>query len=69
MKFIFVLGERYNPIYNRWDQIADMLCPRSNLASVIVDNAIFVIGGFNGNYFKIKDLLTMFKHTTNDSCK
>lgn len=51
----FVEVERFNPRYNRWDMMADMYCRRSNMATVIMDNSIFVIGGFSGKYSSLED--------------
>lgn len=41
-------GERYDPMTDTWQPIPDMLYPRSNFAAVILDDHIYVIGGFNG---------------------
>ncbi|CAF4315818.1 unnamed protein product [Rotaria sp. Silwood2] len=41
-------GEKYNPKTNTWMSIPDMYNPRSNFAIEVVDDYLFVIGGFNG---------------------
>lgn len=47
---IFRTGERYTPTHSdQWHGISEMFSPRSNFATVILDDMIFVIGGYNGN--------------------
>lgn len=47
--FCFFSGERYTPNHSdQWHEIAEMFSPRSNFATVILDDMIFVIGGYNG---------------------
>ncbi|GJQ71204.1 hypothetical protein Trydic_g1101 [Trypoxylus dichotomus] len=44
-------GEKYLPGESSgWVSIAEMFCPRSNFATVILDDQIFVIGGFNDRF-------------------
>lgn len=43
--------ERYQPAIGRWQRVASMINPRSNFAAVVMDGKIFVIGGFNGEFF------------------
>lgn len=44
-----ILGERYCPSEaDQWQEMTHMFSPRSNFATVILDDKIFVIGGFNG---------------------
>lgn len=40
--------EAYNPIANTWRTVPTMFNPRSNFGIEVVDNLLFVIGGFNG---------------------
>jgi N-acetylneuraminic acid mutarotase len=41
-------GERYDPKTNTWTAIQSMRTPRSLFATVVMDDKIFAIGGFNG---------------------
>ena len=43
--------ERYDPKHKEWTQMSDMSIPRSNFACALLENKIYVIGGFN--VFKI----------------
>lgn len=44
-------GEKYCPDGTAvWSEISEMLTPRSNFATVILDDFIFVIGGFNDRF-------------------
>lgn len=44
-----LLGERYSPNNSEdWQEVTEMFSPRSNFATVILDDMIFVVGGFNG---------------------
>lgn len=46
---IYFSGERYTPNHSdQWHEISEMFSPRSNFATVILDDMIFVIGGYNG---------------------
>lgn len=46
---IYFSGERYTPNHaDQWHEISEMFSPRSNFATVILDDMIFVIGGYNG---------------------
>ena len=39
--------ERYDPKSHKWTLMANMSIPRSNFASAVLENRIYVIGGFN----------------------
>lgn len=39
--------ERYDPKAKKWTVMAPMSIPRSNFSSVVLENLIYVIGGFN----------------------
>ena len=39
--------EKYDPKSKKWTLMACMSVPRSNFASVVLENLIYVIGGFN----------------------
>lgn len=41
-------GEKYNPVTRTWSSIPDMYTPRSNYAIAVIDDMIFVMGGYNG---------------------
>jgi len=41
-------GERFDPATGRWTPVVDMSNPRSNFAVEVLDDMIFVAGGFNG---------------------
>ncbi|UYV61521.1 KLHL10 [Cordylochernes scorpioides] len=41
-------GEWYDALHDRWQEIPDMITPRSNFAVDVVENSLMVIGGFNG---------------------
>jgi hypothetical protein len=42
-------GERFNPHRGGdWQEVTEMFSARSNFATVLLDDMIFVIGGFNG---------------------
>nr|CAD7256029.1 unnamed protein product [Timema shepardi] len=46
---VIFAGERYDPNQSpNWRDIAEMFSPRSNFATAVLDEMIFVIGGFNG---------------------
>jgi kelch-like protein 10 len=38
-------GEKYDPETDTWSPIPDMIMERSNMATEVVDDKIFVIGG------------------------
>ncbi|CAG2106420.1 unnamed protein product [Medioppia subpectinata] len=40
--------EKYDPKSRNWELMADMTTPRSNFATAVLENLIYVIGGFNG---------------------
>lgn len=42
--------ERYDPSSNEWTNILDMPHQRSNFGIEVLDEMIFVIGGYNGLY-------------------
>ena len=46
--FVFA-GERYSPYHDDWQKISEMFCPRSNFGTVVLDDMIFVVGGYDGN--------------------
>ena len=48
---LLAVGEQYNPETDRWSSVADMYTPRSNAAVAVLDDMIFVIGGFNGTHY------------------
>jgi hypothetical protein len=39
--------EKYNPETNTWSPVPDMHRPRSSVATAVIDDMIFVIGGFD----------------------
>jgi len=41
-------SEKFDPTTNRWSWVVDMYNPRSNFAVEVLDDMIFVAGGFNG---------------------
>jgi hypothetical protein len=41
-------GEKYNPEDNTWSPIPDMLHARSNIATAVIDDRIFAVGGYDG---------------------
>jgi hypothetical protein len=41
-------GEKYNPENNTWSPISNMYYRRSNFAAEVIDDEIFVIGGYDG---------------------
>lgn len=48
-KIHFATGERFNPQRGGdWQEVTEMFSARSNFATVLLDDMIFVIGGFNG---------------------
>jgi kelch-like protein 10 len=48
-------GERYTPNHSdQWHEISEMFSPRSNFATVILDDMIFVIGGYNGRFVRAR---------------
>jgi hypothetical protein len=48
------LGERYDPSHSEdWQEVTEMFTPRSNFATAVLDDMIFVIGGFNGKVFSL----------------
>lgn len=52
---VYFSGERYTPNHSdQWHEISEMFSPRSNFATVILDDMIFVIGGYNGTLKKEK---------------
>ena len=44
-------AEVYCPVRNQWDKISDMNCSRSDFASTVYNQAIYAIGGFNGDEY------------------
>lgn len=51
---IYFAAEKFDPTGPdlQWHGIPEMFNPRSNFATVILDDMIFVVGGFNGNYVR-----------------
>jgi hypothetical protein len=41
--------ERYDPRTDMWTEIPSMRTPRQDLATAIIDDKIFAIGGINGS--------------------
>ncbi|XP_005740780.2 kelch-like protein 10, partial [Pundamilia nyererei] len=41
-------AEAYNPHSNTWNLVSSMLTPRSNFGIEVIDDRLFVVGGFNG---------------------
>lgn len=41
-------AEAYNPLTNTWRTVPTMFNPRSNFGIEVVDDLLFVVGGFNG---------------------
>lgn len=41
-------AEAYSPVANTWRTIPTMFNPRSNFGIEVVDDLLFVVGGFNG---------------------
>jgi hypothetical protein len=41
-------GEKYNPETNTWTSIPNMRRQRENFSMVVINDTIFVIGGFDG---------------------
>lgn len=41
-------GEKYDPFTNTWSSVVEMSSPRSNFGIGVLDDMIFVTGGFNG---------------------
>lgn len=58
----YFAGERYSPYQDVWHKISGMFCPRSNFASVVLDDMIFVVGGFNGTLYGSLQLLRGFDY-------
>lgn len=44
----FSFSERFDPATNNWSSIREMCTPRSNFGIEIIDDMIFVIGGYDG---------------------
>lgn len=42
-------AEAYNPSTNTWHPVSSMLTPRSNFGIGILDDLLFVAGGYNGS--------------------
>uniref|UniRef100_A0AAX7VMX9 BTB domain-containing protein n=1 Tax=Astatotilapia calliptera TaxID=8154 RepID=A0AAX7VMX9_ASTCA len=40
------VGEAYNPHSNTWNLVSSMLTPRSNFGIEVIDDRLFVVGGF-----------------------
>ena len=61
---MFLTGEKLDPMGPdlQWHPIPEMFSPRSNFATVILDDMIFVVGGFNGpeNFLSISLSLIFF---------
>jgi len=58
---VYFSGERYTPNHSdQWHEISEMFSPRSNFATVILDDMIFVIGGYNGKKRSHFDPLIIF---------
>lgn len=47
-EIFFLQGERYDATTNNWSSIREMCTPRSNFGIEIIDDMIFVIGGYDG---------------------
>ena len=43
--------ERYSPSSGRWQYVASMTLSRSNFATAVLENKIFVLGGFDGTSY------------------
>lgn len=42
------IGEKYDPLEKTWKPIKSMYAARSNSGIAVIDDMIFVMGGFNG---------------------
>lgn len=46
--FLVFTVEKYDIKRERWTDVPSMTCPRSNFAVTVLEDTIYVIGGFNG---------------------
>lgn len=44
----FVLVEKYYPDRGGWFPVKEMLKGRSNFAAAVIENKIYVVGGYDG---------------------
>ncbi len=44
-------AERYDPVKNEWEKIADLNIPRRALSAVALPDGIYAIGGFDGQNY------------------
>ena len=42
------VGEKYCPITRSWSPVANMYLARSNCTCAVLDDQLFVVGGYNG---------------------
>ena len=42
-------GEFYNPAKRQWEDLPEMIVPRSNYSLTVVDGQLLVAGGFDGD--------------------
>ena len=52
IKLALITVEKYDPSKpEKWQNVPDMLFPRSNFATAVIDDMLFVIGGFDGTRY------------------
>ena len=56
--------EYYCPVLNTWQQVANMINPRSNFGIEVLDGQIIAVGGFNG--FQTTFNVEAYDATTDD---
>ena len=48
--------EKYDPVLNKWDYVADMNITRYAYAACVLQDKIYVVGGFDSKNYLVKEV-------------
>lgn len=59
-------SELYDPILNQWNIFEQFLCERNRFCSAIVDNDLYILGGYCPNEKSVVKLVLKFNFASNN---
>ena len=48
---MYAVASRFDPVSNQWEMVTPMNHKRGNLAASVLNNQIYVVGGYDGHVY------------------